>query len=91
VSLRACTLSRDGRARQRERFEIVRPAVAGVDRRPTALTVRFGAQVDEGVLAELVATERECCAFLDIAYDERVLRIGSGDPHDLDPFEAMLR
>jgi hypothetical protein len=89
--MKACTLSTDGRTRQRARFETVRLTVSGVDRTPTTLTVRFGPQVDEDVLAELLATERECCSFLDISYGGRVLRIASDDPHDLDPFEAMLR
>jgi hypothetical protein len=89
--VKACTLSSEGRAAQAGRFEGVRADVLGVERAPTALTVRFGSGVDERLLGELIATERECCSFLDISYGERVLRIGSDDPRDLDPFETMLR
>ncbi len=89
--MKACTLTPGGRVLQRERFKLVRGGIVDVERLPTALTVRFDPGTDETVLAKLVATERMCCTFLDIDYADRVLRIGSDDPRDLDPFEAMLR
>ncbi|MBA3717907.1 MAG: hypothetical protein H0W87_06745 [Actinobacteria bacterium] len=88
---KACTLTPDGRVDQVSRFERIRSEVDSVQRTPTVLTVRFRSGVDEVLLEELIATERECCAFLDIAYAGYVLRIGSDDPHDLDPFEALVR
>jgi hypothetical protein len=35
--------------------------------------------------------ERECCSFLDIDFEPPLLRMSSDDPHDLDPFERVLR
>jgi hypothetical protein len=87
--VKACTLTSEGRAVQLDLFEAVRADVS-VECSPTMLTVRFGPHADEALLAELVATERECCSFLDIDYSERVLRIGSDDPSDLDPFAELL-
>jgi hypothetical protein len=89
--VKACTLTTHGRVVQVGRFERVRGDVVRVNREPTALRVEFGPGVDEGILRALVATERECCSFLSIEHDGRVLRIGSDDPGDLDPFEAMVR
>jgi hypothetical protein len=88
---KACTLSPIGRVRQVTRFERLRPDVENVERSPVALTVHFRPGVDEALVEELIATERDCCAFLDIAYAGHVLRIASDDPHDLDPFEALVR
>jgi len=89
--VKACTLSPKGRAAQTDRFTRARAFVDTIDRAPTSLTVRFSPGVDERSLLELVATERECCSFLDIAYNDRVLRIASDDPVDVDPFEELLR
>jgi hypothetical protein len=91
VNVKACTLVPDGRLLQRERYASVRGDIESVERDPTGLTVRFGPGVDERLLGELIATERECCSFLTIDYGERALRIASDDPRDLDPFEAMVR
>jgi hypothetical protein len=88
--VKACTLTSEGRAVQHERFDAVRGHVSGVERSPTTLTARFGPDTDEALLGELIATERECCSFLDIDYSERVLRIGSDDPRDLEPFAELL-
>jgi hypothetical protein len=88
---KACTLSPEGRVRQRDRFEEVRGDILDIDRTPTALTIRFAPGADERLLGELIAAERECCSFLEIEYSERVLRIASDEPHDLDPFTELLR
>jgi len=37
--------------------------------------VTFSNDVDRNVLGELVATERSCCTFLSIDYDERARRL----------------
>ena len=89
--LKACTLTAKGRVLQRGRFARLRGDVETVERKPTELTVRFAPGVDAELLAEAIAVERDCCSFLDIQLDERVLRLGSDDPHDLDPFEALVR
>jgi hypothetical protein len=89
--IKACTLTTDGRALQRGRFVRIRGDIVEVDRSPTTLRLEFGPSVDEDLLRELVATERECCAFLEIEHEGRVLRIGSDDPRDLDHLEAMVR
>jgi branched-subunit amino acid aminotransferase/4-amino-4-deoxychorismate lyase len=91
VTLKACTLTSAERVFQRGRYKRLREAVESVHRVPTELTVHFGAGVDAELLAKTVAVERECCSFLDIQHDGLVLRLGSDDPHDLDPFERALR
>jgi hypothetical protein len=76
-----CTLTPAGFRDQRARFERVRPAVQGVEQSPGSVRVAFAPEVDAVALRELMETERECCSFLTIDYDdgERVLRIGADD------------
>jgi hypothetical protein len=81
VTPAGCTLSVDGLAEQAGRAEMLRPAVVGVERTAGGVRVAFAPDVDRGALATLVATERECCSFLAIDYDEnaRMLELRSDD------------
>jgi hypothetical protein len=85
-----CTLSVDGLAAQRSRASALRPSVERVERRPASLAVTFGAGVDRRLLDELIATERGCCSFMAIDYDEpaRALRIGIDDLRHTDVLDA---
>jgi hypothetical protein len=76
-----CSLSADGLAAQASRAEALRPAVLGVEHSARGLRVAFAPDVDRGAVAMLVATERECCSFLAIDYDEdaRMLELRSDD------------
>ncbi len=80
-----CTLTHDGLRTQRERVALVRAAVENVEHVPGSLRLVFGADVDAAVLRELVETERRCCSFLTIDYDdvERVIRVSSDDRPDV--------
>ena len=80
-----CTLTSDGMRTQGQRVARVRPAVQRVEHSEGSLRVAFAADVDVEVLRELVATERGCCSFLAVEYDERerVLTIASGDRPDV--------
>jgi hypothetical protein len=91
VKLKMCTLTPAQHKGQRDRYRRLHGAIQSVDRAPLELTVRFAPDVDEQLLAETVAVERECCKFLDIHQEGRVLRMGSDDPRDLDPFEWAMR
>jgi hypothetical protein len=91
VKLKVCTLTPAQHQVQRGRYARLRGAIESVDREPLELTIRFAHDVDAELLAETVAIERECCAFLDIRQEGRVLRMSSDDSHDLDPFERALR
>ena len=91
MKLKVCTLTPAQHRVQRDRYGKLRGAVESVDRQPLELTIRFADDVDGDLLAETVEIERECCKFLDIKQEGRVLRMSSDDPHDLDPFERALR
>jgi hypothetical protein len=81
VTIRDCSLSASALADQRDRATALRPAVRRVVRSGGQVHVRFDAGVDGTVLADLIATERRCCSFLDIDFDEgeSVLHISSDD------------
>ncbi len=72
-----CTLSPDGLDQQRERARRSSSSVADVELGQEYLAVRFGPEVDDELVAELVAVESECCSFFSIRYDaeKRALRL----------------
>jgi len=76
-----CTLSPGGLADQAGRAARLLPSVVNVERLEDELRVSFGEGVDRALVDEVVATERQCCSFLAIEYDdaERLLRIGAHD------------
>ena len=76
-----CSLSPDGLVAQADRAEGFRPAVRSVERSGDGLRIEFAPEVDRDAVGALVATERECCSFLAIDYDEsaRTLDIRSED------------
>ena len=78
---RGCTLTPDGLDRQRERARRLTSSVTRVDLGRQDLGVHFGPDVDEDLVAELVAVESECCSFFSIGYegDRRLLRLTVDD------------
>ena len=76
-----CTFSLDELADQQGRAARLLPSVATLTRSEDELRVSFGLDVDSRLVEEMVATERGCCSFLEIDYDdsERLLRIGAND------------
>ena len=76
-----CTLSVDGLADQAGRAERLRPSVAAVTRSADELLVSFTPDVDRSLVDEVVATEQDCCSFLEVEYDgsAHVLRVGAYD------------
>ena len=74
-----CTLSVDELVDQQGRAARLLPSVATVTRSEDELRVSFGHGVDRALVDELVATERGCCSFLEVDYDDsaRLLRIGA--------------
>ena len=76
-----CTLSPPGLDAQRGRAAALLASVERLDRSAEGFSVQFGASVDRDLVGELVATEKECCSFLDIDWDSEagVLSVGSPD------------
>ena len=76
-----CTLSPDGLADQAGRAARLRPSVARLERSEHELCVTFSDGVDRALVEEIVATEQNCCSFLEIEYDgaARTLRIATRD------------
>ena len=76
-----CVLSADELAAQAGRAARLLPSVAAHARSEDELRVTFGADVDRGLVDELVATEQGCCSFLEVEYDDsvRLLRVGAHD------------
>ena len=76
-----CSLTADGLAAQAERAARLLPSVVKVRRAEDELRVFFGPGVDRALVDELVMTERRCCSFIRVEYDEsdRLLRFGADD------------
>ena len=83
-----CTLSSDGLADQLARAARLGGAVT---REKGGIGVAFGPELDQPLLEEFVRTERGCCSFLDVRFDEtvRVLRITSSEPRGREVVEAL--
>jgi hypothetical protein len=88
-----CTLTAEGAVLQRDRIAALRPSVRGVGRSAGEVRIELDPTADGEVLASWAATERECCSFLTIDYDEQMLRIASDEPGRedlLDGFAAVF-
>ena len=85
-----CTLSSDELADQAGRSARLRPSVLKLERSSDELRVSFGTDVDCALVDELVATEQQCCSFLELDYDgaARLLRI---EAHDAQGREVVGR
>jgi hypothetical protein len=80
-----CDLDLDGARVQRDRYREIGLHAVGHERGARRLVVRFADGLDEDLLAEAIAVERECCPFFSLAYDaaQRELRVTVADPrHD---------
>ena len=78
----ACSLQGHEVEEQRRRHEALARSATGAVFDGEAVTVSFGESLDRALLDDMIAVERRCCPFFDIAYDEgtRLLRIGVRDP-----------
>jgi hypothetical protein len=65
----SCTLAAAGAARQAARYAHLGETAVRVERRRRTLAVELSDAVDERVVRELIAVERECCPFLELGYD----------------------
>ncbi len=88
-----CTLNADGLLAQLARADRIRSAIIERERDADELRLRFGAEVDSDALALLVETERACCSFFRIDYDDasRSLRIAVELEHDRSALDALER
>jgi hypothetical protein len=90
-----CRLDLPGLRAQRDRYRALGEHVAEVRRTSRRLDVRFEGGVDEALLTETIAVERECCPFFELDYNasSRWLAIGvkQGDQDPaLDAIRAAL-
>lgn len=76
-----CTLSPGELDQQRDRARVLGSSITRVDLGQEHLAVQFAPDVDEALVAELVAVENECCSFFSIRYDagKRALRLKVDD------------
>jgi len=74
-ALPGCRLAPAGARIQRERYARLAASVTSAGRAPLVLTVSFGADLDERLLEETLAIERECCPFLALEHDRAARRL----------------
>jgi hypothetical protein len=87
----ACRLDEQGLAAQRARYRRLAPSVADIQRGADRLTVVFAADLERGLLDELLAVERECCPFFELDFDaeSRRLAVGVSDARFRDALDAI--
>jgi hypothetical protein len=65
----ACELDRDDLRRQLDRYRRLGSETEAIERDGDSLTVRFRPTVDQALVAEAIAVEKECCPFFTIRFD----------------------
>jgi hypothetical protein len=65
----ACSLDFAGSREQGERYRALGQHLRRLTRSEGAMTVRFDRDVDPGLVAEIIAVERECCPFFTLDYN----------------------
>jgi hypothetical protein len=63
-----CHLDGTGLRDQADRYRRLGATAAHIERRASALTATFGSQLDECLLSETIAVERDCCPFFEFDY-----------------------
>ncbi|MGH2891716.1 MAG: organomercurial lyase MerB [Solirubrobacteraceae bacterium] len=91
ASVPRCALDATGASEQKARYELLAASVAGVRREPEAMMIEFDETVDVDTVERVIHTERECCPFLQFAFDvrSRRLRVSVGDPAMLPALDAI--
>ena len=86
-----CALDRDGARSQGDRYRQLSRDVMGASRSPTTLTVTFSPELDERLLEEAMAVERECCPFFTIDFEPaaRALTIGVDERSKAPALDAL--
>jgi hypothetical protein len=91
LTIEGCSLDSDGIRSQGDRYRELSRDVIGASRSSTALTVRFSAKLDEHLLEEAIAVERECCPFYKFDYEPavRALTIGVDERSKAPALDAL--
>jgi hypothetical protein len=86
-----CALDEKGFAEQRDRYRRLAASVVDLRRDGDRLVVDFAADLDRGLLAGLLAVEKECCPFFELGFDDeaRRLEVGVDDPKLADALDAV--
>ena len=86
-----CRLDVPALRAQSDRYRRLGASATHIDRRDALLVVAFGAELDEPLLREAIAVERECCAFFAFDYrpaDQR-LAITVAQPDQAPALDAL--
>jgi hypothetical protein len=75
MTVPSCALDNEELRRQRARYGRLAPSVRDVKHRREALVVQFGPMLDDSLLEEVIAVERQCCPFFRFDYHERDRRL----------------
>jgi hypothetical protein len=91
LPIAACRLDGADLRGQADRYRQLGATATRIERDDGTLTTRFSADLDERLLDETIAIERECCSFFDISYQraERRLAISVHDSEHEPALDAL--
>ena len=89
LKLDGCSLGDDALAAQGARWRSLGEHVAGSERAPGELVIRFDASVDRALLEQTLAIERSCCPFFELALDGNRLSVRVSDEEHLPALDAV--
>lgn len=75
MSISQCRLDSDGLRGQRERYRALAGFVTSLDRRSGEFEVRFGPDLDAGLIETTLDVERSCCPFFVLHYHAEAQRL----------------
>ena len=75
LSMLECRLDPEGMRAQRDRYRELGRHTTGAERDTGRLAVDFEPGIDDDLVAETVAVERECCPFFGLAYEAEARRL----------------
>ncbi len=91
VPIAECRLELPGLLTQRDRYRRLGATATRVERHGDALIVVFGPALDEDLLEETLALERDCCPFFGLDYERaaRSLTVTVADPQQQPALDGL--
>jgi hypothetical protein len=88
----SCSLDKNGLRAQRDRYRRAGVGAQIIARDPRRITVRLAQGTDAGEVERLIAVERECCPFFELAWspEQRLLSVGVAAAENEPALDAIV-
>jgi hypothetical protein len=86
-----CRLDLESARRQRDRYRTLGGQASGIRRGSKSVIIKFDPELDQTLLEETIAVEKDCCPFFEFDYsqEELTLTIGVGRDEQRPALDAL--